>query len=882
MSLSETQIGGLVRSLMRKHQGRMKPVFGIRSPAPWRGPEDLTIDGLRCRVVQVDSPLQAREEILRPIDDRLLVLVTAMQESALGMEVLARMAPQSLQTIHPWASVRERFGAARLDPRVTQLTWLAEALLALPDSACAPVSAGVLDLNHALGALMRGLGLPGPQPTAEDLLAWAHSGVGEKAWVELSQVARTALREVCRSGAREVTDRVFDAVEFGTGRELVAVALALDVLSTPEARAESTAAAARVRAERYFGPGKPLDDAICRGLGKVARSHVERMGLEALDPTLRRAENLLKDVLLAGELVECSDLFQGAIPLRQSGLAAALTQALRYPSPEKLEAASQAARRLASHRRVASADTSALRTEMALRLVRWLVRPTSEAPRGLGPAARMYLDDGAWVDRARRELLDGESHPELRRTYSELLEKVRARRETDTLQFSEWLARSTEAGALPPDVIGIERVLEEVVTPVAARKPTLLIVLDGMSRANFIELARSIEGDHGCRRHLPQERERWPAVLSVLPSVTEASRCSLFSGKVAVGGQAEEANGFHEYARTKGWRRSAGESLIFHRADLMADSLGRMDGTLEKAIFSTAEVVAVVVNAIDDQLAKGEQLRPVRSVGDIQPLERLVGHARHANRVIVLTCDHGHVVEEKSLDPRIPGERERWRTAEPPAVTGEVLVRGSRVALPQRGGPCVLAASESIRYTARHGGYHGGAAPQEVLVSVAVFVPPGVDLVGWKLEAESPPAWWEEAQPAPLTPVVPEREAKKPQQVGLFEPLEPTTRKDRAWLEAMLSSPVLKAQKQLAGRSPLKDEELRGLLEALEQRGWSATPTALAAALGLNAVQLGVRLTAARRLLNVEGYAVLEVDESASLVRLHRALLSEQFGLAAP
>src|SRR5688500_12885657 len=110
MSLSETQVGALVRSLMRKHEGRLKPVFGIRSQGPWSGPEELTIDGKRCRVVQVTSPLQAREEIFTQRDDRLLVLVTGLQESALGSEVLARMAPPALHAIHPWASVRERFG----------------------------------------------------------------------------------------------------------------------------------------------------------------------------------------------------------------------------------------------------------------------------------------------------------------------------------------------------------------------------------------------------------------------------------------------------------------------------------------------------------------------------------------------------------------------------------------------------------------------------------------------------------------------------------------------------------------------------------------------------------------------------------------------------
>jgi hypothetical protein len=884
MSLSETQVGGLVRSLMRKYEGRMKPVFGIRSQAPWSGPEELTIDGKRCRVVQVNSPLQAREEIFGQRDDRLLVLVTGLQESALGSEVLARMAPPTLQAIHPWASVKERFGAARLDPRVTQYPWLAEALLALSDDACKPVTGGVLDLNHALGSLLRGLGLSGPQPTEEELLVWASSGTVQQGWSGLSQVARAALRDTCSLGANDIADRLFDAVEHGAAHDLIALSLALDVLSVPEAALDPRATAARVRAERYFGPGKPLDVDTCRAFGRVARTHVEKLATHsrtAVDALVRRAEAILKDELLAGELVEWSDFLPGAVTARQGAFSTALAKALRQRSPAALEAAHGAAERLRTHRFLKPGDFGGLRSEMALRLVRWIATPALEVARSLELAGLGYLREGVWVDRARHELLDGESHPDLRRIYAEILSEARGRREVETGHFAERLARTTEAGPLPTGVIGIEDILSDVVAPLASMQRTLIVVLDGMSRANLLELVRSIESHHGFRRHLPVEKERWPLVLSVLPSVTEASRCSLLSGKIAVGGQAEELNGFHDVARQKGWHRTAGDNLLFHRADLMADNVGRMEGALEKAVFGSVEVVAVVINAIDDQLTKGDQIRPVRSVEDIRPLERLIGAAKLANRVVVLTCDHGHVVEEASADPKVAGERERWRSPDRAAEAGEVLVRGSRVALPTRGGPCVLAASETVRYVSRRGGYHGGASPQEVLISLAVLVPSGIELKGWKVEVEPEPTWWSDGAAAiQVLPVAaPERPTTKPAQPSLFDSKPAAAPVGVAWIDGLLASPMFASQKKLAGRSPLKDAELQALIECLAHRGWTATPPALASVLSVNAVQLNVRLAAARRLLNVEGYPVLDVDEASSTVKLNIELLAEQFGI---
>jgi hypothetical protein len=162
-----------------------------------------------------------------------------------------------------------------------------------------------------------------------------------------------------------------------------------------------------------------------------------------------------------------------------------------------------------------------------------------------------------------------------------------------------------------------------------------------------------------------------------------------------------------------------------------------------------------------------------------------------------------------------------------------------------------------------------------------VLVPSGVELKSWKVEVEPEPAWWSDGAAAThvQSTVVPERPTTRPAQPSLFDSKATAAAVCVAWIDGLLASSILASQKKLAGRSPLKDAELQALIESLAHRGWTATPSALASALSVNAVQLNVRLAAARRLLNVEGYLVLDVDEASSTVKLNIELLAEQFGI---
>lgn len=66
---------------------------------------------------------------------------------------------------------------------------------------------------------------------------------------------------------------------------------------------------------------------------------------------------------------------------------------------------------------------------------------------------------------------------------------------------------------------------------------------------------------------------------------------------------------------------------------------------------------------------------------------------------------------------------------------------------------------------------------------------------------------------------------------------------------------------------------------ALDEHGGKQTLGGLARRLDLPALRIGGVVSVARRLLNVDGYAVLEVDEESDTVTLNRALLVKQFEL---
>ena len=308
-------------------------------------------------------------------------------------------------------------------------------------------------------------------------------------------------------------------------------------------------------------------------------------------------------------------------------------------------------------------------------------------------------------------------------------------------------------------------------------------------------------------------------------------------------------------------------------------------------------MVGVVYNAVDDHLSGPDQLHQRWTLEDLRLLLPLLREAREARRVVVITADHGHLLEDGTM-PLPGGESDRWRPGRSATSTDEMTMGGGRVLTSDGSNTVVCLWGERTRYASRKNGYHGGLSPQEVTVPLSVFVPLGLNLPGWTAAPPAHPEWWElppmpKASAAPPVSTAGVRPARRKAvahqgQTGLFAPSELPTPvalpRDAAqdWIGALLASPIYGSQRQLAARVAPPDEQMRLLLTALSERGGKLSRSALAHRLSLAEIRLGGLLSAVRRLLNVDQAAVLTVDEAAGTVELNEALLRQQFRLPGP
>jgi hypothetical protein len=255
-----------------------------------------------------------------------------------------------------------------------------------------------------------------------------------------------------------------------------------------------------------------------------------------------------------------------------------------------------------------------------------------------------------------------------------------------------------------------------------------------------------------------------------------------------------------------------------------------------------------------------------------------------------LTSDHGHVVERDTEALSVSGAESRWRQASSgPVQDGEVLVAGPRVVAP--GGEAVLLWRDDAHYGPRHAGYHGGASLAELTIPVLVFQAAAVSTgaQGWEQAAPQVPLWWNDPigrATSPESTTKSSGRAKGPRKAeaptqgdGLFEldefPVVPAT--PPGLVEAVLVSATYGEQKRMAGRRALDDATAGAVLRALVDRGGRAHQDTIAAAVGIPATDVGQVFAAVRRLLNVDGYGVIELDSDGVTLRLDEDLLRDQF-----
>lgn len=866
----------------------------IRSPGPLDGLATINRRGRNFEVRWCESRLALREALVGleagGADRNGLLLLTPLSDAEVPDDIAARLAKARVFQPKGWEIVRQMFDAQGTDARLGRYEWMPQVLIDCADSGgFAPVASGFLDLETAWReVLQRCLQMADARPDAATLMRWALRPDLPVLLGRLPAKAQADAFEWMAGHAGAAGLLTISAIEAGRASDAASLGLVCDVVFGQAAEGVAELAQAAIRLERYVGDHHlPVSDG--RQWALHARRLLEHTPLDEGRAVLDRADALLRE-LRVPDFALLSDWLPAGLEQRLSRFASALSEQVVNGTAAGAATLEDAANAVLRHQLVALQPLRAERVRMARRVIRWLYRP-AQSLGGLEQQIGAQADDSAFVDWARFRLLGGDELPELSQAYGQLRAAAAQRKDALNKGFAAALAAQVRE-ALPtgPRAVPVEAILERVLGPLAAAQPVLLLVVDGLSVSIFRELFERPER-HGWAEWIPELADRPMVGLAALPTITEVSRASLLCGRICVGAASSEKLGFAGHSALLACSSTSHPPKLFHKGDLSDD--GNLASDVRTALANTAQrVVGVVYNAVDDHLSGPDQLNQRWSLEDLRLLLPLLREARDSRRIVVVTADHGHVLEDGTI-PVTGGQSDRWRTGAAAADPREALLSGSRVRTPEGQDRVVCLWSEAARFTGRKNGYHGGVSPAEVVVPLTVLAPFGVNVAGWKPAPPQQPDWWDlpaaatKANPQPAPKVTARRPAARPAgQSGLFGenelpvPTAAPTSTGTDWLNVLFGSAVYASQRQLAARVALPDEQMRRLLAALDERGGKLSRAALAQRMGVADLRLGGMLSAARRMLNVDQAAVLTVDEAAGMVEVNLLLLQQQFRLS--
>jgi PglZ domain len=858
-------------------------VIGIAVAGAWRGGQELRVNGETLPVAFCASALQVSDVLVSQASDGApLVIITDLDQDQLSLDVLARMAGRRLYRIDSWQIVRDLFRARDVDPRIVSQRWLADVLLQhIPEGGYPPVASGLLDANTAWTYVLRPLGLPDGRPDAAALLHWSLSPQHLQRYSTWPREYRDALRQRVEDTTGALGAALLDTIEAGYGELLLPIGLACEILFSVEGRHHLSLAQARARLEPYMS-GRVLTSDVGNAWSTAAAAVLNGLPDSTARDWLDCADSFLVD-LKADDYGHLSTVLPGGFNQRLAQFAADVQGFLRGTMP--LDRVETSFGIIARHREANRQTERLWRVTMALRLVRYLatVRPEAE-PVSFARAGMSYVEHGGYVDWARRYVLGGDETADVAEAFRSLADRLRQVREQQNKQFAGLLADWNKAPTTTDEFIPIEQALSKIVAKLTRSTPLLLLIVDGMSQAVFRELSDDLR-DHGWLELTDRPGQALPSLVSTIPSVTEMSRVSLLAGELMRGNSAAEKHSFARHVDLAAASRGGYPPVLFHKGELTEASANDLSQTLRTAIRNGHQkIVAVVLNAVDDHLAKSDQLRLSWTIGQFQHLDALLYEAQLARRAVVITSDHGHILDA-GVSRLAVGEEERWRIDSGELADGEAVFEGPRVTR-VTGFPRIIAPwSETLRYAPKKHGYHGGATPQEVLVPIGVFARDVIE--GWEPLPDRKPPWWSGPEPTPtailaVRPQSPQRRNKVvTEQESLFTGMEASgTEEPHAdWIGHLLSSPIFAAQRRMAGRRAPDDRTVETFLKELDRHHDRISQRLLAQALGQPEFRMRGILVGLQRLLNVEGYQVVAVDEASETIELNRLLLAKQFQL---
>ncbi|KAF0162608.1 MAG: alkaline phosphatase domain-containing protein [Rhodocyclaceae bacterium] len=898
MTLSVPQITAQLEAVLAREPGAL--AVAIRSATKQDWPDAVTQCGRRFSLRWCDSMLAMREALcdVEQVDTTHagLVLLTPLGSNEIAEDIAARLARGRVFQPEGWQIVRQLFGAKEVDARLGRYSWMPQVLVdGATQGAYAPVANGFLDLETAWKELLqRFLQLDVARPDATALLQWTMEPSADASLNLLPNSARSDALRWLGESAGTVGNMVLACVEAGRTGDAMALGLVCGVLYAPAGEGEAALGHATIRLERFVNDTH-VGVIEGRAWAEAARQLVRDGGVGGADvyrPVLDRADALLSDLRVA-EFAHLSDVLPLGFDQRMRSFATDLTQHVQAPTDETLTAVEEAANRVLTHVLAAAQPQRADRVEMARRMARWLVRPATTTTT-MADFMCWQSDEGAFVDWARFRLLGGDELVEVSHAYGAVRTAVIARRNALGQRFALALQNwNAQAPGTDARIVPLESVLDCVVAPLAALQPVLLLVVDGLSASIFRELFARPER-LGWAEMVPAALARPLAGVAAFPTITEVSRASLLCGKLTTGTSSLEKTGFSSHAALLSQSRADVPPKLFHKGDLSEST--NLANEVRTAIANPQQrVVGLVYNAVDDHLSGPDQLHQRWNLEDLRLFLPILREAREARRVVVITADHGHLLEDGTTQIT-GGESDRWRAGSDSVSSNEIVLTGGRVRTASGATSVTCLWSESVRYAGRKNGYHGGVSLQEVTVPLSVLVPFGMTLPEWQPALPAQPEWWDLPSMATSQAtisqqaLVPRPASRRPApplgQEQLFDtsmaPI-PTASSAQAqdWIDILLQSQVYVSQRSLAARVAPPNDQMRKLLAALDERGGKLSRAALAQRLVIPEIRLNGMLSAVRRILNVDQATVLFVDEVAGTVELNRTLLLQQFRITA-
>lgn len=873
-------------------------VFAIRTDFPYVGAPLITCNGLTVKVANCRSDLEARDLLLgqNTDDGHGLLLLMRADEDRIGEDVRARFAGKTVHTLDQREVLKEIFQATAIDPRISNNDALLEALV-MSGSAGGGRKApgGTLDLDFAWSVILRQPELMNQRPDLVEILRWS---LDEDRWTTV-QGLESALVPSFFDWVGERAGEVASCLEslFTTDQTNLYLPLGLVAGDLFHEKVDQVdgAADARVRVENYLN-GKSLKPTEAAMWSHAAREVLDKRPPEELDRIAGQVDEVL-DGIRGMPIASAFGYSRQGFKERWLSFADDLDRL----GKRKWETGSRAIFNnlsLLQNHALAPLHTDRLeRAEMATRLAGYdkNFAPHRKRATGLTDSSRQFAANDSFIDWARFSVSWGDPLPEVAEVYGRLVRRLAKARIETQVDFGKRLCNwHSDNEDKSQGLIPIEDAVAKCVAPLASTRPVLLLVMDGMNFPAFHQLSRDLERRGWVAQR--REGEEYPTqVMSVLPSVTEHSRWALFSGKVQVAPRSSEGVAFREHAGLVNVR-SKGKPLLFTKGDLGSENGSALSIKVRDTLAGKEHrVVALVINAIDDQLKTGGQLSLDWKVRDIGILPAILEAADQGDRVIVLTSDHGHIPEmenTKAIERQSQGEA-RYRDGEV-SDEGELKFSGKRIEAAMGAPSVVLPITETLRYGKKAAGYHGGACDLEVLIPLAVFSAPDDEIEGYEALDSPQPDWWNwsrvflgegAAVPAPVGPTK-RKPKKKPvtnvDELPLFD--EPNTTNgdasdEPAWMAEFLQSDVYAEQERLLGKAGPTLDHLKKVLTALDAQGDKLLTGALAEAIGERSFRIQGVLSRVARFTNVDSYEILEFDRDSDTVRLNRKLLASQFQL---